>query len=204
LAQTRLGPEENTLDTLNRLERSLGEASSERPESLKASLVWGLQALELLFNLRIHPHRGVFDDWFQDYLKGWVRDSEPDWGMMPSGKQLSLIQILDLLSEQGLPSLQPEFYQGWRDKAARCNEIRSKVGAIIQHSLSASQRHKLLHLVLVQRHLSSSPHSVTLDGERTTRALLDLLALLEALVDSTWPQGGVMQSILARAGDRVV
>jgi len=178
---TQVAPEQNALDSLNRVVRDL-EAGSEDAMNLKGALAWGWHCVGLLAYLRLRPERGVFDAWVQDYLHEGTPELETERDARWEERQrLSFLELLDLLSLRDLPILKPEFYQGWQDRTTRCRNLRTQVQGLIGAGIDADQREQLLLLLAAYHRLIRLPAGVALDVEaiRTAfPALLDLLGLL--------------------------
>ncbi|UCF37485.1 MAG: hypothetical protein JSU96_01020 [Acidobacteriota bacterium] len=196
MATYTLSPEGNALDSIRQMERALREDGASIG-GLKAGLFWGWHAVGLLFYSRIFPRRKDFDPWVQDYFKTWSDEPNASQALVEGGSQLSLMQILDLLSEAELPSLQPEFYQGWRDRTARCVELRNKVASITGVTVSAAQREELLFLAAVDHHLVASPVDTVLDLDRIRGSLVKLIDLLELLISASWKSADALKSSLS-------
>ena len=101
-----------------------------------------------------------------------------------------MLELLDLLSDEELPILKPEFYQGWQDRASRCHGLRRTMRQIIAGSIDAEQRPRLLALLAAYQRLVNVPAAVSLDTASLRRefpALLDLVELLrgEASAEDT-------------------
>ena len=94
--------------------------------------------------MRLQPQRKEFDAWIWDYLDEGepaldvVRDSH--W---EERQRLSLLELLDILSEVDLLLLKPEFYQGWQDRTERCKTLRRQAAAITGFAIGAEQRDSL-------------------------------------------------------------
>ena len=92
-----------------------------------------------------------------------------------------MLELLDLLSDEELPILKPEFYQGWQDRASRCRGLRRKIEQIIAGSIGAEQRQRLLILLAAHQRLVNVPAAVSLDTISLRRELPGLLDLVELL-----------------------
>jgi hypothetical protein len=196
----------NALDSVERLalELELEKTRLEegRPESalaLKGLLAWGWHAVALLVYMRLQPQRKAFDAWIWDYLGEGepaldvIRDSH--W---EERQRLSLLELLDILSEEELPLLKPEFYQGWQDRTERCKTLRRQAAAITGYSIGADQRDELVVLLAAYHRLLRFPVPVELDVDPVLEALPQLLDLVEALVVPSGPRGDQLTSALGR------
>ncbi len=171
-------PAANAADSLERLAAALTEVRAGDLLAVKAALHWGWHAIGILAVRRLLPHRDQFDEWLQDYLRedDTALDVERD-----ARSRIGYLEWLDLLSAENLPSLRPEFYHGWSDHAARCQELRRAVAEITGGSLGGDQRDALLLLLALDHRLAHQPTTVTFDPAAVQPAwgsLLDLVALL--------------------------
>jgi hypothetical protein len=106
---------DNALDSLKRIPGEIGEGAG--PLALKGPLQWGWHAAVLLTHHRLRPARDTFDQWFWTYLEGGETSLETGRDAHWDERQrLSLLELVDMLSEAELPILKPEFYQGWQDR----------------------------------------------------------------------------------------
>ncbi len=196
----------NALDSLERLaleleleKTRLEEGRAESSPALKGLVVWGWHTVALLAYMRLQPQRQDFDAWIWDYLDEGepaldiTRDS--NW---EERQRLSLLELLDILSEVDLPLLKPEFYQGWQDRTERCKTLRRQAAAITGYSIGADQRASLLILLAAYHRLLRFPVPVELEVVPVREALPQLLDLVEALVVPSGPRGDQLTSALAR------
>lgn len=188
---TRVSPIENALDSLSRVARDLEALRAGDALALKGVLAWGWHAVAVLAYARLLPKRDTFDRWVQDYFHA----GEPALHVERDARweernHISPLELLDLLSAPDLPSLKPEFYHGWQDRASRCQELRRKVAAAIGGSIGPGEREPLLLLLAAYNRLLRLPAETALDTEAIWRALPSLLGLLELLVDRAWPEAG--------------
>lgn len=175
-------PAENALDSMSRIARELKEKGAADVSALKGALVWGWQVVDILTYLRLLPDRANFDPWMQDYLHlGEPSLNVERDALWDERRHLSLIEILDILSERDLPILKPEFYQGWQDRTSRCQDLRSHVASLIGAGINSEQREHLLYLLAVYNRLFHLPVGVSLETNVIRGkypALLDLIGLL--------------------------
>ncbi len=178
-AQTSVRPLDNAVDSIRRMTEGVARRDV---MGLKSGLAWGWHAVGLLAYVRLQPYRDSFDAWMSDYLHEGEPaldvDRDARW---ENQERLSSLELLDLLSEVGLPILKPELYQGWQDRTSRCRILRGKVGEIIGGSVDGQTREKLLLLLAAYHRLVRLPAEVTLDATSVMAAmpaLCDLLALL--------------------------
>lgn len=196
----------NALDSLERLaleleleKARLEEGRAESSPALKGLLAWGWHAVALLAYMRLQPQRQDFDAWIWDYLEEGepaldvIRDSH--W---EERQRLSLLELLDILSEVDLPLLKPEFYQGWQDRTERCKTLRRQAAAITGTSIGGEQRDELLVLLAAYHRLLRFPVPVELAVEPVLEALPRLLDLVEALVVRSGPRGDQLTAALGR------
>jgi hypothetical protein len=196
----------NALDSLERLaleleleKTRLEEGRAESSPALKGLLAWGWHAAALLAYMRLQPQRKEFDAWIWDYLDEGepaldvVRDSH--W---EERQRLSLLELLDILSEVDLPLLKPEFYQGWQDRTERCKTLRRQAAAITGFAIGAEQRDSLLVLLAAYHRLLRFPVPVELEVRPVLADLPRLLDLVEALVVPSGPRGDQLTAALGR------
>jgi hypothetical protein len=194
-----ISPIENVLDSIQCIEEELQGKELEDPFLLKRILTCGWHAINLCFYVRLQPEQETFDAWVQDYFHSWDREIEVGRdARLEDREHLGLLQVLDLLSEGDLDSLKPDFYHGWTDKLTRCKELRSKVQATTQFSISAMEREDLLYLLAVHHRLSFTPTDTVINVVVAAKKLEILFRTLEALVDSTWEESARMKEILLK------
>jgi len=191
-----LTPAQNALDSLNRVAEFLARPIGSDPIGLKEPIAWGWHCIGLLAYLRLRPERQSFDSWIQDYFQEGSPelniDRDARW---EERERLSFLELLDLLSDEDLPSLKPEFYQGWQDRATRCAWLRQQVKKVIGRSLSNDQREKLLLLLAVYHRLVRLPAGVILKADEIMNALPAMLDLMEMLID----KNSLMAELLSEA-----
>jgi hypothetical protein len=198
--KVRVSPVSNARDSLERVARNLQTVRLAEAWALKGAVIWAWHAVELLFYVRVSPERGVFDQWVQDYFHYWETDINVSQDIGRENiAHLGLLQILDLLSDRELPSLRPEFYQGWRDRVSRCQELRAKVFGVIGATIDGDQRDQLLYLLAVYNRLLY----VTADASQDKKAVVDrmpaLLDLIEMLWDRSWAESDLVESALKQS-----
>jgi hypothetical protein len=192
-------PLQNACDSLERIARGLEKARADDPLALKGALCWGWHAIGLLAYLRLQPQRRLFDAWLQDYL----HPGEPQLDIERDARweereRLSFLELLDLLSEEQLPILKPEFYQGWQDRTSRCHGLRRQMADIVGGSVGAEQRQRLLTLLAAYHRLIRLPAGVELDAEATLRGFSALLDLASLLLDGADPDAVAARAALDR------
>ncbi len=180
-------PVQNALDSLRRAAEGLAQGGDVL--GLKGALAWGWHAVGLLAYLRLQPGRETFDAWVQDYL----HEGEPTLNVERDARweereRLSLLEVLDLLSAPDLPSLKPEFYQGWQDRTSRCQSLRRQVSQVVGRSIGADQRDRLLLLLAAYHRLIRLPAGVSLEVAPVREAFPALLDLAEMLVGRAGPE----------------
>jgi len=184
-----VSPIENVIDSLTRITSNLNNRENAEVPAYKGALAWGWHAVRLLFNLRVLPHRNEFDQWVRDFFREGSEEISLKRDLKQGdSSQLGLLQILDFLSESSLDSLNLEFYQGWRDKATRCREIRNKTFGIIVDSINEPVRDQLLYLLAVHNRFSNVPSPIPMDFDSTSRNFPALVDLLSMLWDETWDE----------------
>jgi len=195
----KLDPVESALDSLERFGREAGSVDPSRPASLKGALQWGWHAAALLAQARLLPERERFDVWVWDYLQEGDPTLEVDRDARWEERQrFSLLELLDILSEEGLPILRPEFYQGWQDRTTRCRTLRNRTASVVGSSIGEEQREELLLLLAGYHRLVRLPAAVELDAAPLVSALPALLDLLDSLVDGSWDGAPAVREAVAR------
>jgi hypothetical protein len=196
---TTVTPLQNALDSLERVAGDLEAPSGDEPLALKGILTWSWHAVGLLAYLRLQPQRHLFDAWLQDYLnEGEAQlqiDRDAHW---EERERLSYLELLDLLSEEQLPILKPEFYQGWQDRTSRCHGLRRQMAEIIGGGIGDDQRQQLLLLLAAYHRLIRLPASVELETGQICQAFPALLDLVELLLDTSAPEAEAVQTALNR------
>lgn len=173
---------DNALDSLRRTARAAGEVASEDPLSLKGVLAWGWHAVALLAYTVLRPAREELDAWLWEYLAAGETELEPERDARWEERQrLSLLELLDILSEEDAPILKPEFYQGWQDRVVRCRTLRRQVRSAVGSSITEGERTELLYLLAAYHRLLRLPAAVDLDPERVAATLPRLVDLMESL-----------------------
>lgn len=190
----------NALDSLVRLEQELRNTSPENPVTFKGVLAWGWHATVLLVYMRLLPARDQLDPWLWDYVtEGELAlDLERD-AWWEDRQRLSLLEMIDILSETESPILKPEFYQGWQDRTTRCQTLRSQAASVIGSSIGPDQRDGLLWLLAAYHRLLRLPVAVELAGEPIAGALPHLFDLMESLVDPTAAAREALVAAIGRA-----
>ena len=182
-------PLKNALDSLDRLSRALEAMRDDDPMAIKSALCWGWHAVALLAYVRMQPRRSLFDAWLQDYLNegepGLDVERDARW---EERERLSLLELLDLLSEESLPILKPEFYQGWQDRTSRCHGLRRQMSGIVGGGIGEDQRRRLLLLLAAYHRLLRLPAGVELDTGAIRQAFPALLDLVDLLLDPDSPE----------------
>jgi|GEM_PF-1333621 len=193
----RISPAANALDSLRRAAHELEKSSADHPLSLKGVLCWGWHAVALLAYLRLQPGREAFDFWMQDYLQEGSPAVEADRDARWEERQrLSLLELLDILSESSLPSLKPEFYQGWQDRMSRCRWVRQQTYRLIGGAIDSAWRDSLLFLLAAYHRLIRLPAAVEIDYTRLMREIPALFNLCELLIEKDSPTAAeLLQSI---------
>ncbi len=174
---------ENTLDSLGRITSGTSR-TTEGVLRLKGALYWGWHAVALLTYHRLRPARETFDPWFWDFLEAGEPAIDVDrdaW--WDEKKRLSLLEMLDILSEEDLPILKPEFFQGWQDRTTRCRTLRARVNEVVGRGIGTEQREKLLLLLAAYHRLLRLPSSVDTEAGPLEKALPALFDLIEILID---------------------
>jgi len=196
-----LTPTQNALDSLRRMAHELEHGGEGKKTALgyKGALAWGWHVCGLLAYMRLKPARETFDAWMQDYLHEGTPalDVERD-ARWEERERLSILELLDLLSEENLPSLKPEFYQGWQDRASRCLWLRQQVKSLTGGSIDAAKRDRLLYLLAVYHRLIRLPAGVALATQPIIEAFPALFDLLEMLIDDTSPDAPALHNELNR------
>lgn len=190
-------PVQNALDSLRRVARELEEAEAGDALTLKGALTWGWHAVGLLTYLRLQPGRETFDAWVQDYL----HEGEPALRVERDARweereRLSFLEMLDLLSASDLPSLKPEFYQGWQDRTSRCQGLRRQVAHLMGNSIKAEGRDRLLLLLAAYHRLIRLPAGVSLETAPVREAFPALLDLTDMLIDRSGPEAEALTEAL--------
>jgi hypothetical protein len=192
-------PAENALDSMSRIARELKEKSTADVSALKSALVWGWHVVDILTYLRLLPDRANFDPWMQDYLHLGEPSLNVDRdALWDERRHLSLIEILDILSERDLAILKPEFYQGWQDRTSRCRDLRSHVASLIGANINSEQRGNLLYLLSVYNRLFHLPVGVSLDTTVIREKLPALLDLIELLLHDDIAAAASLRQIVAK------
>jgi len=197
----KITPEENAADSLNRMAHELEHRRNEpdNPFRFKGAMSWGWHTVGLLAYLRLRPAREKFDAWVQDYLAEGSPHLDIDRDARWEERQrLSFLELLDIMSEESLPSLKPEFYQGWQDRMSRCRWLRAQVQQILGKALDEKHRERLLALLAVYHRLIRLPAGVTIDAGLIKENLPALLDLIEMLIDKTAPGTSKLIPALAR------
>ena len=179
---TTISTVDNALDSLGRIPAELGKDNG--PINLKGTLYWGWHAVVLLAYHRLRPARETFDHWFWDFLETgeptFDVDRDARW---EEKKRLSLLELLDILSEEDLSILKPEFFQGWQDRTTRCRTLRKGVTGVIGSSVGQEQRDKLVLLLAAYHRLVRIPAGVQMQDNNLEQAVPALFDLIESLVD---------------------
>jgi hypothetical protein len=200
-------PIHNALDSLRRMAHELEHGGEGKKTALgyKGALAWGWHVCGLLAYLRLKPARETFDAWMRDYLQEGTPslDVERD-ARWEERERLSFLELLDLLSEENLPSLKPEFYQGWQDRSSRCLWLRQQVRLLTGCSIDAEKRDLLLYLLAVYHRLIRLPAGVAISARPIVEALPALFDLLQMLIDDTSPDAHTLYNELERCRQALI
>lgn len=182
-----LEPVASAADSLRRLAAVPPVA---RPADLKEPLLWGWHAVAALTYARLSPARERLDAWLWDYL----HPGRPELDVSRDAfweerERLSLLVLLDLLSEESLAVLEPEFYRGWQDRLERCRTLRRQIREVTGLALDEARRQRLLVLLAAYHRLLRLPAAVALDPTPVEARLPELVALCGELVDPALPAG---------------
>lgn len=188
MSEVKIAPAENILDSLRNVSSALESIGTRQVWALKEILTWSWHALALLFYLRVYPERSMFDDWFQDYFHEWGTEIDVDADSRREEREhLGILPILDLLSEQDLPSLKLDFYAGWRDRVARCRELRARIQQLTRGCVNSDERDVLLFLLASHNRLQRAPVEIRLPAARILAGFPVLLNTIRLLWDPDWP-----------------
>lgn len=194
-----ISPLRSALDSLLRLVKGLDGLQSDDPFALKEPVLWGWHAVGLLAYLRLQPARHTFDAWIQDYLhEGSLELNVERDAHWEERERLSLLELIDLLSQADLPSLKPEFYQGWQDRTVRCRNLRAKVEKVIGRSLDEEHRQDLLLLLAAYHRLIRLPAGVIVEADQVIKAFPALFDLIEMLIDKNGTKVDLLTDALAK------
>ena len=181
----RISTADNALDSIHRLQRDLAGADHD-PLSLKGALQWGWHAVACLAHHRLRPEKERLGQWFWAYLEAGEPELDVERDARWEERQrLSLLELLDVFSEEELPLLKPEFYQGWQDRTSRCRTLRQRIAEATGTCIGDGQRQRLLLLLAAYHRLLRLPASVDLDPATVRSAFPALLDLLEVLVNQS-------------------
>lgn len=195
----KINPADNILDSLRRVAHELEKGPAGSALSLKGFLGWGWHAAALLAYIRLRPGKELFDAWMQDYLQEGtpIIDVERD-ARWEERQRLSLLELLDIISEESLPSLKPEFYQGWQDRMSRCRWVRGQAQRLIGGSINAKWRDDLLLLLAAYHRLIRLPAAVEIDFDGLYQKAPALLNLCEMLIDRSSPDAEKLIEMIGR------
>lgn len=172
----------NALDSLRRTAAGAAAVGRGDPLSLKEVLQWGWHAAALLAYMGLRPARDQLDPWLWDYLEAGeaALDTERD-ARWEERQRLSLLELLDILSDEDLPLLEPRFYQGWQERGERCRTLRRQTRSALGAAIGGEEREGLLQLLAAYHRLLRLPAAVALDTAALTAALPRLFDLLARL-----------------------
>lgn len=172
----------NALDSLHRTAAGAAAVGRQDPLSLKEVLTWGWHAVALLAYMGLRPAREELDPWLWDYLEAGEAALEVERDARWEERQrLSLLELLDILSDEELPLLEPRFYQGWQERSERCRTLRRQTRSALGSSIGGPQREGLLLLLAAYHRLLRLPAAAALEAGEVARALPSLFDLLESL-----------------------
>ena len=187
---------DNAVDSLEQM-AAAGERTD--PLAAKAALWWGWHAVVLLAHHRLRPARDTFDHWFWDYLEAGEPALDVDRDARWEERQrLSLVQLLDVLSEEQLPILEPQFYQGWQDRGTRCRTLRLRAAEAVGTSIGGPARERLLFLLAAYHRLLRMPAPAEVDLDQVRADLPVLLDLAASLVDRSHEQAKPVMAAIER------
>ncbi len=198
-SEITLSPEQNALNSMERLTAEVRRGTPHEVTDLKGMLVWGWHVVDILAYMRLQPARDSFDPWMQDYLhKGEPilnveRDSQ--WEAV---RHLGLLELIDMFSEVNLPILKPDFYQGWQDRTVRCHELREQIAGIVGSSITGEQRKGLLFLLAAYNRLFHISAAVSLNVSEIWKSLPAIFDFIELLIDPAWSMSATFMQLLQK------
>jgi len=162
----------NALDSLHRTAAAAAAVRQGEPLSLKEVLQWGWHAVALLAYMGLRPAREELDPWLWDYLEAGeaALDVERD-ARWDERQRLSLLELVDILSAEELPLLEPRFYQGWQERGERCRTLRRQTRSALGASIGGEERQGLVYLLAAYHRLLRLPAAVSLDTAPAVAAL---------------------------------
>lgn len=191
---------DNVVDSLRRVVRDLDEDDARATRAVKGALAWGWHSVGLLAYRRLQPLRDRLDDRLREYL----HPGEPDLDVERDAwwaerERLSHLELLDLLSEEELPLLEPEFFRGWVDPEVRCRRVRREMATLLGRGVDEEWRQRLLVLLAAYHRLIRLPAEVRLDPDAVLDAFPALLDLVTLLVDPEWDGVDEIGALVSRS-----
>lgn len=198
-SENTLSPEQNALNSMERMTAEVSRGKPHEVTDLKGMLVWGWHVVDILAYMRLQPARDAFDPWMQDYLqKGEPILNEDRDSRWESVRHLGLLELIDIFSEVNLPILKPDFYQGWQDRTVRCHELREQIAGIVGGSITGDQRKGLLLLLAAYNRLFHISAAVTLNVNEIWESLPAIFDFIELLIDSGWSISATFMQLLRK------
>ena len=161
-------------------ERSDVEGRSE--VELVQSLSLALRALHLRGFARIYPIREQYPATLQALLDRPAAQLDTQLDALADPHDfLRLPDLLDMISDEGLPCIAPRLHRGWQDKRQSCIEARRITVEAVGLKLLERQRRELLAGVALSNRLLALPGPTILDQRRAREALWLAIELAKRL-----------------------
>ncbi len=98
---------------------------------------------------------------------------------------LAPIDVIDLLSEKGLPCVAPHLHRGWQDRQRSCLHARQVTTGAIGFWIGGEERSALMAGLAIVNRVALVPPPVQLDPDAIRDAYKPVLHLVERLATSS-------------------
>jgi ribosomal protein S12 methylthiotransferase accessory factor YcaO len=163
-----------------------GAGRAENPLDQAAGLQQAYRAFHLLILDRLYPIKDQFPVTNQALMAvpnatiDPVRDS-----LAHPADFLAPIDLIDLISDEGLPCVAPHLHRGWQDRTESCRHARQLSSSVVGFSIDREEREALLAGLAVCNRVSVLPPPLELEPESVHRAYGPVLRLIERLAEGS-------------------
>jgi len=161
------------------------ERAGERFEWLCEALDLGARAVEIVTIDRLQPVRARFPATIGSQLELPEPEVDVLRDAMAHPNALQLIDVIDLLSEDGESCVSPQLHRGWEDRRASCSRSRELARSACGTSIEPPAREQLLLLEAYRKRIFRFPPPVRIVPAEIRQAYPALTRLYDALTART-------------------
>jgi len=171
-------------DEADRLWKAAREAFAHGSESfvkLTEALDLGIRAAELYALLKLRPARHSYPATITALLEESPPEIHVDRDAIHVPRALEFLDILDMLSDEGLPCISRKLHRGWEDPWYSCMRSRETSQKAVQGALDQPARDQLLLLLACRNRIFRLPPPVAIPVTKVMEAVPTLERLVESL-----------------------